>query len=1174
MFNCKNLTDAIRGSIAALIACGLSVAIEPQEAQAQPQEIRIRALGIDAAAGRVEARDLLGSGGMVIRAAGDIIQPGYYPEHFNPYRAKAVGDVNGDGFTDLAVFYDSGDNLFEELFIVYGRADLSSHVDRSNIASLGIRFTHDSSLFDWARWGFGDSRPTCGPAGDVDGDGFGDFFIGVWFAVPPEYKDIQPQDVDTYSPGIVYLVYGGPALPQDINLLSPPPNLRLTRFSSTKPTYTGVGAEVCPGGGDVNGDGLIDLVISSMGGHCYPGEPPCRGRVYVLFGQTAPYTGLIDLEEIGSSLPGVILVGDPEQDSFGEVAFAGDVNGDGFDDLLIGIGLSTRSIAVLFGKPDLPGRLKVEDLMPGGYGVLTDQAEGVGDEAMQSIVPLGDVNGDGFADFAAGWSFGTARIIFGQADFDGQLYAEIIGSSIGKALSAIDYDGDGAVDLLLGAYETTVDGVSQVGRAYIVKGPFEPGPSRFLDDRLSQEPTGVLFTTELPEWLGQAARGLGDMNGDGRADILLSAQYKFGKLANHLEPGLSDDPSAYIVFGTGAGPAPLRLDEILPQVGPLEGGNEVTILGQGFQDGVEVWIGGLPAEVLRVETSARMAIQVPEGDRLGPSEVAVIRGGESVRADGLFRYTRKFYPDIDVSVLAANGKGIVIDASLSGTSTHWSKAAVLDHDGDGLGDIVIDSIDGLVIVYGREEPVESGSIMVLPFEDPPPGTARLRLSDRQSHEPFAVGDVNGDGRSDLAVLSRKDSVVTMVFGGKRFQGSLEVETLYETGGASLISVSTAREIFLSGGCDFDGDGIGDMVVCRVDPTVSTVNVVRGRTAWPPLRGLATEPVFRSSDNSLENRFGRQAALVGDIDADGFSELLIGRPGIFIGDDGKGFLVFGKADWESTYVEDLVGSGEAVEINSVKEMDSLGFFVTGIGDFDGDGVPDLALSAPGGSIEFAGESDVVFGGPELRGAPPLKLSDLADRGLRIRGEFGYDYAIGLAPAGDFNGDGRRDLLISTDDFLLTGNLFPARCFVVFGGARGMVDLGRLGENGFRIYTGLWAGSVGGTDFNGDGFDDVVVHDNWFIYVVFGSGFEASFIRGDSNTDAILDISDAVSLLNYLFLGTFKINCEDSGDANDDGILDLSDAIYILGHLFLGSPAPLPPFPAAGPDPTRDALNCMG
>lgn len=71
---------------------------------------------------------------------------------------------------------------------------------------------------------------------------------------------------------------------------------------------------------------------------------------------------------------------------------------------------------------------------------------------------------------------------------------------------------------------------------------------------------------------------------------------------------------------------------------------------------------------------------------------------------------------------------------------------------------------------------------------------------------------------------------------------------------------------------------------------------------------------------------------------------------------------------------------------------------------------------------------------------------------------------------------------------------------------------------------------------------------------------AFIRGDSNRDGKIDLSDAVSTLRWLFLGEAEPGCKESTDVDRDGNTNLTDAIYILRHLFLAGPPPQPPFPA--------------
>jgi len=79
------------------------------------------------------------------------------------------------------------------------------------------------------------------------------------------------------------------------------------------------------------------------------------------------------------------------------------------------------------------------------------------------------------------------------------------------------------------------------------------------------------------------------------------------------------------------------------------------------------------------------------------------------------------------------------------------------------------------------------------------------------------------------------------------------------------------------------------------------------------------------------------------------------------------------------------------------------------------------------------------------------------------------------------------------------------------------------------------------------------------------------RGDVNADGAVNVADAIYSLDVLFLGVIAA-CEDAADCNDDGLLNIADPITLLGYLFSNGPAPPPPFPDCGIDPTMDALEC--
>ncbi|MBI4605294.1 MAG: hypothetical protein HY721_25300 [Planctomycetes bacterium] len=83
----------------------------------------------------------------------------------------------------------------------------------------------------------------------------------------------------------------------------------------------------------------------------------------------------------------------------------------------------------------------------------------------------------------------------------------------------------------------------------------------------------------------------------------------------------------------------------------------------------------------------------------------------------------------------------------------------------------------------------------------------------------------------------------------------------------------------------------------------------------------------------------------------------------------------------------------------------------------------------------------------------------------------------------------------------------------------------------------------------------------------------YIRGDCSPDRVVNISDAVSVLGYLFLGTATPACLEACDGDGTGVLNISDAVYILGFLFLGGPAPPPPGPGCGTDDSPSDLGCV-
>ena len=251
-------------------------------------------------------------------------------------------------------------------------------------------------------------------------------------------------------------------------------------------------------------------------------------------------SGTINLADLDGS-NGFLMMGEDAGDLFGvDVSDAGDVNGDGFADIIVGASSvgNSRAAYVIFGKAD--GFSLVESIaaVAAGDGSTGFEllGENNGDQAGIAVSGAGDVNGDGFADVIVGAqtansNTGAAYIVFGAASFTNSSYALGALSSNGfiidgsytnegfgaSVAAAVDIDGDGFDDVIIGAPGYS----SQTGRAYILYGSSGLG-SDITTSGLGEQINGIDSSDEA----GYRVDGIGDINGDGHDDVLISAPSK------------------------------------------------------------------------------------------------------------------------------------------------------------------------------------------------------------------------------------------------------------------------------------------------------------------------------------------------------------------------------------------------------------------------------------------------------------------------------------------------------------------------------------------------------------------------------------------------------------------------------------------------------------------------
>ncbi|WP_295627369.1 FG-GAP-like repeat-containing protein, partial [uncultured Nitrosomonas sp.] len=1049
---------------------------------------------------------------------------------------SSAGDMNGDGFDDVAISTTYFREYSGNSYIVFG---------------MESGFSASSNLGGFRAGSNGWSKNTVDGVGDVNGDGFDDVIVVT--ETDNFYGDTVVNDT--------YVIFGKAS---DLD--------RSNGFSLE------AGLDVqASGAGDVNGDGLGDLIIGA------PLNDSYSGSSYVVFGNSSGFDATMDISGLDGT-NGFRLDGIAELNLSGySVDGAGDVNGDGFDDVIIGAssvdsnGFHIGSGYVVFGKASGFSAAMSLSALDGSNGFRLDGA--VMDRSV--VRAAGDINGDGYSDVLVSGRSSGSYVVFGKAagfdatmdlsDLDGSNGFHLDGAGqVISANSAGDVNGDGFDDVIIGNSRGDSNGEDS-GSSYVMFGKTSGFDAEIKLSDLDSTNSIRLNGVAAGDRSGHSVSSAGDVNGDGFDDLMLAAT---GTDWNTHNSG-----SVYVIFGasqfngvvTYVG---LPADDVFTGTAAAEhfdpsDGNDLLIGGGG----ADVMYGGNDDDTIRVSD---LDFQLVDGGS-GNDTLGLDGGGMNLDLAN----TQGKISGIETIDLNGSGNNILTltSESVVNLSDTTNILIVKGNDGDhvaGLSDWVDNGIQGGFHVFTHDRAVlnianivttdfiANGNIDLSLLN----GMNGFRLDgvkgdDYSGYSVSSAGDVNGDGFDDVIIGApradpngQNSGSSYVVFGkASEFDATMNLSDINGSNGFRLDGVASydySGKLVSTAG-DVNGDGFDDLLIDVPGDDSNGQNsgssyVVFGKAsgfdATMGLSDLDGDNGFRLDGMASFDLLGKSVSTAGDVNGDGFDDLLIGDPnadpnGRF--SSGSSYVVFGKASgFDATInLSDLDGSN-GFRLDGDKAGESLGLSVSGAGDVNGDGFGDVII---GGNSE-----NYVFFGKASGFDATMDLSDLDGiNGFRLDGMASFDLlGKSVSTAGDVNGDGFDDLLIGDPNADPNGRFSSGSSYVVFGKASGFdatINLSDLdGSNGFRL-DGDKAGeslglSVSGAgDVNGDGFGDVIIGGNSENYVFFGkaSGFDATMNLADLN-------SSSGFYLEGMPIRDRSASVSDAGDVNGDGLADLIVGAY--------------------------------
>jgi hypothetical protein len=853
-------------------------------------------------------------------------------------------------------------------------------------------------------------------AGDVDGDGYSDVIIGA-----PGYDGGQTDE------GRVF-IYCGTSTGLDTTA-------DWTAESDQAGAQFGYAVSTA---GDITADGYSDILVGAPSWYDSVSGYTNAGAVFMWYGGSTGPGSSGTPSNADWQRPGTA-----QDMALGfSVSTAGDVNGDGYSDIVVGAPFDDGIAAA--------GHVYSYHGGASGLGTAILDASDAQDSSMFgfSVALAGDLNADGYSDVIVSAPFyddvqddkGKVFLLIGSASGLGSSSWTATGEqeddTLGWSLSGGgDVNGDGYSDIIIGA--PGKDGTyNDEGKVYVYHGNTSP--------ILPSSANWTARSDQLGAFLGYSVSMMADVNADGFADVIVGAP--------QFDNGQTDEGKVFVWFGSASGLGtsglPSNSDWSVEQntADALLGYSVATagdINGDGYSD---VVIGA-----------------------------AAYNGGQTAEGKA-FAYHGGGYGLI--------ASGWVTEGNQTNAHFGENLASAGDVNGDGFSDVIIGAKDfdngqtneGKVFVYHGSASGLSGTPNWVAESDQPFANF--------GHGVASAGDVNGDGYSDIIVgASRFDAGQTnegkvfLWYGSSTGLGNDGTTNNADWQGESdQMDAEFGLRVASAG--DVNGDGYDDILVSAYEYDSGETNEGKVFVWYGSSTGLGANGTPANADWTAESDdptagFGLRVASAGDVNGDGYADIMVAAPHFGSGqsDEGKVFLWYGGSGGLG-----LNGTTNNADWTAESDQASAQMHhIASAGDVNGDGYSDVLIGARlyDNGQQNEGKMFAWYGSSSGLGANGTPAN--ADWSYEVNQTNAY---LGVpASAGDVNGDGYGDVVISAGAYDHT-ELDEGAVFLFLGGSSGIsttYDEFIVGGEDHAAFGGSFggAGIASAGDVNGDGFSDIII-----------------------------------------------------------------------------------------------------